>query len=184
MVPNLFFSCKSNLARSAIPLAVLVFSLLVVGSITMSGVNASPTITLNPTSGPPGTTVYITGSGYTPNGQIPTQLWNGTSTYTFTADANGNLNTTEVVPNVDPGLYGFTVTDATTQATTTTQFTVTQSTTSPTPTPSSSASTSPSTTPAVPEIQPLLIVLALFTAVSAAAILTIRKRKTGKSHNI
>jgi hypothetical protein len=177
MVLKLFFRSKPNLVHTSLIFAIVVLSILVVGSMTMSGVNAAPTITLNPTSGPPGTTVHVTGSGYTPNGSIPTQLWNGSSTYTFTADANGNLNTTEVVPNVDPGPYVFIVIDSTSQATTTTQFTVTQSTTSPTPTATSSASTSPS----VPEIQPLLVILTMFTAVSAAAILTVRKRKTAKS---
>lgn len=63
---------------------------------------AAPTLTLNPSSGLPGIIVQVTGSGYTPNGEIDANLWNGTSAYTFTADANGQLSTTETVPPVDP----------------------------------------------------------------------------------
>jgi len=143
----------------------------------MQGANASPTITLNPTSGPPGTTVHIYGSGFTDNGQIHSALWNGTSACNFEADAHGNLNTTTQVPNVEAGLCGFTVTDVATQSTTQTQFTVTQSSTSPTPVTTSSATASPSPTPKVPEFQSSLVILTLFIAVSIATILIVRKRK-------
>ncbi|HUK85707.1 MAG TPA: hypothetical protein VLU95_07580 [Candidatus Acidoferrum sp.] len=166
---------KSNLTRSMIPLAIFIFSLLVVGLATMPDANAAPTITLNPTSGPPGTTVHITGSGYTANGEIDTELWNGTSAYTFNADANGNLDTTVTVPPVEPGLYGFTITDAASQGTTQTQFTVTQGSASPTPTTSSSASPSPTST--VPEFPASMVILTLILAVSSAAFLMVRKRK-------
>ena len=177
----MFFRYKSNITHSAIPLAIFVFGLLVVGLMTMPGANAAPSITLNPTSGPPGTTVHIYGSGFTSNGQIHSALWNGTSAYNFEADVHGNLNTTTQVPNVEPGLYGFTVTDVATQSTTQTQFTVTQSSTSPTPTTTSSVTASPSPTPNIPEFQSLLIVPTLFIAVVVAAILMFRKRKTDES---
>jgi hypothetical protein len=176
MVLKMFFSSKSNKARIVMPLAIFVFGLLIVGSMTLPGAKAAPTITLNPTSGPSGTTVHVTGSGYTANGEIDTELWNGTSAYTFTADANGNLDTTVTVPPVEAGLYGFTVTDVATQSTTQTQFTVTQSSTSPTPTATSSSTTAPSPTPSIPEFQSLLIVLTLFIAVSVAAVLMVKER--------
>jgi hypothetical protein len=171
-------SSKSNLTRNTISLAIFVFTILVVGSITMQGAYASPTVTLNPTSGPTGTTVHIYGSGFTPNGEIQSQLWNGTSAYSFTADASGNINTTTVVPDVESGPYVFIVTDSSSQGTTLTQFTVTQSSTSATPTTTSSTSTSPSPTPSVPELQLPVVVLILFIATSSLAISTIRKRKT------
>jgi hypothetical protein len=177
MVLSLFFSFKSNEVRCEVTLAIFIFGLLVAGSMIMPRANASPTITLNPTSGPPGTTVHIYGSGFTANGQIHTALWNGTSAYNFEADANGNLNTTTQVPDVEAGLYGFTVTDVATQSTTQTQFTVTQSLTSSTPVTTSSTTASPSPTPKVPEFQSSLIVLTLFTAVSIVTILIVRKRK-------
>ena len=178
MVLKLVFFCNSNRARSVIILAIFAFGLLVVGSMIMPRANAALSVTLNPTSGPPGTTVHIYASGFTPNGQIPTKLWNGTSAYTFTADANGVVNTTVTVPNVTPGLYGFTVTDASTSSTTQTQFTVTSSSTTPTPTSTSSATASPSPSSTIPEFQSLLLVLALFIVVSVAATVMIRKRKT------
>ncbi len=178
MVLRLFISGKSNLTRNIISLAIFVFIIMVVGPITMQGAYAAPTITLNPTSGPTGTTVHIYGSGFTPNGQIQSQLWNGTSAYSFTADATGNLNTTTVVPNVESGPYVFIVIDASSQGTTQTQFTVTQSSTSPTPTTTSSTSASPSPTPSVPELQLPVVVLILFIATSSLAVSTVRKRKT------
>jgi IPT/TIG domain len=181
MVLKLVLSYKSNITRRAITLAIFVFGLLIVGSMAIPRANAAPSITLNPTSGPTGTTVHIYGSGFTSNGQISSALWNGMSAYSFAADANGNLNTTVQVPDVGPGNYGFTVTDVATQGTTQTQFTVTQSSTSPTPTTTSSATASPSPTPSIPEFQSLLVVLTLFTAVSIAAILMVRKRKTVNS---
>jgi hypothetical protein len=178
MVQKMVFLGKSNLIRSVIPLSIFVFSLLVVGLATMPAASAAPSITLDPTSGPPGTIVHITGSGYTANGEIDTELWNGTSAYTFTADDHGTLDTTVTVPPVDPGLYGFTITDAFTGGTTQTQFTVTEGSASPTATMPSSASPSPTAT--VPEFPVTMIVLTLIAAVSSAAFLMVRKRKVAK----
>jgi hypothetical protein len=169
MVLELFFSCKSNTRQRAIALAILFFGLLVAGSMTMLEVNASLSVTLNPTSGPAGTTVYIYASGFTSNGAIHASLFNGSSAGDFQADANGNVNTTVVVPAVQTGLYQFIVTDESSGATTTTSFTVTSSTTTPT--------TTPAPTHAVPEFQSSLVVLTLFTAVSIATIFIVRKRK-------
>lgn len=158
----MFFS-KSNVGRSAI-LAILVFGLLAVALMILPAAYASPTVTVNPTSGPPGTSVNVLGSGFTPNGQIQSELWNGTSAYSFAADANGNLNTTVVVPQVESGLYGFTITDVASQSTTQTQFTVTTS--------------SASATPTVPEFQSLVVVLILLIATSVAAISVVKKRNS------
>ncbi len=75
-------------------------------------VNAAPNITLNPASGTPNTIVQVSGSGFTPNGQVNVITWNGTGSRTFTADPYGNLNATLTVPTLDPGIYQFTVSDA------------------------------------------------------------------------
>ncbi|HUK84858.1 MAG TPA: hypothetical protein VLU95_03245 [Candidatus Acidoferrum sp.] len=171
------------MVHNALTIAIFVMGLLIIGSITMQGAYAAPTVSVSPTSGPPGTTVRVYGSGFTSNGQIHSALWNGTSAYNFDADASGNLNTTVTVPNVEAGLYGFTITDVTTQSTTQTQFTVTQSSTSPTPTSTSSTSTSPSPTPRVPEFGSIVVVLTILIALSITATLTVRKSKTRKSHN-
>ncbi len=179
MVFKLLFLGKSDKAYAAIALAVFFFGLLVIGSVAMPRANAAPSITLSPTSGPPGTTVHVYGSGFTANGEINSELWNGTSAYNFSADGNGNLNTTVTVPTVEAGLYGFTITDQSTGSSTQTQCTVTQSSTAPTPTPTASTSASHSPAPtATPEFPPLLAVVAVFTAGSAAAFLIVRKRKT------
>jgi hypothetical protein len=135
-----------------------------------SFVNAAPVFPLNPTNGPPGTVVQVTGSGFTPNGDINADLWNGTSAYTFSADSSGNLNTTETVPPVDPGTYRFVVTDASTGGSTTTQFVVTESTSaSPTPTTSSSASETPAPSPSVPEFPVVTAMLMMLFLGSAIA---------------
>jgi len=167
MVLKLFHSNKSNMKLSVATLVLFFFGLLFAGLMTMPGANAALSVTLNPTSGPPGTTVHIYASGFTPNGNIPTKLWNGTESGTFTADSNGVVNTTVVVPDVQPGLYGFTVTDASSGSTTQTQFTVTQSGSSPTPTPKAT----------VPEFSSFLVVLPMLIALSVAAASMARKAK-------
>ena len=170
-------SIRSKSTRNKIPFVIFVFALLIVGSIIIQGAYAAPTMTLNPTSGPAGTTVHIYGSGFSPNGEIQSQLWNGTSTYSFTADANGNLNTTTVVPDVESGPYTFIVSDPSIQGSTQVTFTVTQSSTSATPTASSATSVSPSPTPTVPEFQLPAIVLSLLIVISILTMLMVRKRK-------
>ena len=162
----MFFSCKSNRAQCALPLAIFVFSLLVAGSMIIPGANAAlSSVTLNPTSGPPGSVVQITCSGYTPNGQVQATI-NGTVLGTKTADSHGDLNFNVTVPNFPDGTYKFISTDLTTQTQTQVQFTITSTTTTASP------------TPKVPEFQSLLIVLTLLIAVSFATILAVRKRKT------
>jgi len=161
---------KSNIAKSVLALAI-VFGLLIVGSLTVVEVHATPSITVNPTSGPPGTTVNVYGTGFTPNGSIHTELWNGSSAYNFQADASGDLNTTVQVPKVEAGLYKFVVTDESSGVQTNTQFTVTQSSTSPTST-TSATSTPKSTVPEFPSIG--LGIAALF-VISTAVSLSIKK---------
>ena len=160
----MFLSHKLKI-RLSVALAFLVSVLVGAGLTAMPAAHATLNVTLNPTSGPPATTVHIYASGFTPNGEIATKLWNGTSSGTFTADNSGDVNTTVIVPDVETGLYGFTITDTTTGSQTQTQFTVTSTASTPTP------------TPKVPEFPSLLIVLPLLIALSIAAVPMARKAK-------
>lgn len=176
------FSSVFNLKKA---LCLIALFLMVASVSNVMLVSAAPSLTLNPTSGPPGTVVTVTGSGFTPSGQINADLWNGTSAYTFTADENGNLNTTETVPPVDVGTYQFVVTDAATQSSTQTQFTVTQSSTSPTPTttpstsstPTATSSVSPTPTPTVPELPILAVAAVMALLLLGAVLLTVKKTR-------
>ena len=154
---TLFFRLDKK-TLGVITLALLVFTV----SVTLTEVNALLVVAVSPSSGTQGTVVQITGSGFTPNGQIKASLWNGKTTSTFKADVNGNLNTTVTVPAVAKGLYAINVTDASSGKQTSTSFIVTQS-SLPTPT--------------TPEIPLPVFVLALLAVVSlTGALLALRKR--------
>ena len=108
------------------PLVLLVLSVLVVVSIIAPVAKAAPSITLSPTSGPPGTTVAITCSGFTPNGQVQIFI-NGVIVATTIATSTGAISTSFTVPNVSVGSYNVDVKDLTTQDVAQTTFTVLQS---------------------------------------------------------
>ena len=152
-------------------LAVLVVSALVLGLIIIPGANAALSVTLKPTSGPPGTVVQITCSGYTPNGQVQASI-NGTVLGTKTANSNGDLSFSVTVPNYPAGTYTMISEDLTTGAQTTVQFTITSTAASPTPT-----ATTASPTPTVPEFPPLAIAI-VAVLLTAGAFLAARKRGT------
>ena len=154
-------------ALSLTTLSVLVVSALVLGLIIIPNVNAALSVTLKPTSGPPGTVVQITCSGYTPNGQVQATV-NGTVLGTKTADSHGDLNFDVTVPNFPDGTYKFISTDLTTQTQTQVQFTITSTTTIASP------------TPTVPEFPPLAIAIAAM-LLTAGAFLTAKKRGTSKN---
>jgi len=154
-------------ALSLTTLSVLVVSALVLGLIIIPNVNAALSVTLNPTSGPPGTVVQITCSGYTPNGQVQATV-NGTVLGTKNADSHGDLNFNVTVPNFPDGTYKFISTDLTTQTQTQVQFTITSTTTIASP------------TPTVPEFPPLAIAIAAM-LLTAGAFLTAKKRGTSKN---
>jgi len=154
-------------ALSLTTLSVLVVSALVLGLIIIPNVNAALSVTLKPTSGPPGTVVQITCSGYTPNGQVQATV-NGTVLGTKTADSHGDLNFDVTVPNFPAGTYKFISTDLTTQTQTQVQFTITSTTTIASP------------TPTVPEFPPLAIAIAAM-LLTAGAFLTAKKRGTSKN---
>ena len=148
-------------------LSVLVVSALVLGLIIIPNVNAALSVTLKPTSGPPGTVVQITCSGYTPNGQVQATI-NGTVLGTKTADSHGDLNFDVTVPNFPDGTYKFISTDLTTQTQTQVQFVITSTTTTASP------------TPTVPEF-PLLSIAIAAMLLTAGAFLAAKKRGTSKN---
>ena len=154
-------------ALSLTTLSVLVVSALVLGLIIIPNVNAALSVTLKPTSGPPGTVVQITCSGYTPNGQVQATI-NGTVLGTKTADSHGDLNFDVTVPNFPDGTYKFISEDLTTQTQTQVQFTITSTTTTASP------------TPTIPEF-PLLAIAIAAMLLTAGALLTAKKRRTSKN---
>jgi hypothetical protein len=158
---------NSKKALNLTTLLILVVSALVLGLIIIPNVNAALSVTLNPTSGPPGTVVQVTCSGYTPNGQVQATV-NGTVLGTKTADSNGDLNFNVTVPNFPAGTYKFISTDLTTQTQTQVQFTETSTTTTASP------------TPTVPEFPSLAIAIAAM-VLTAGAFLTAKKRGTSKN---
>jgi hypothetical protein len=58
---------------------------------------AQATVTLDPTSGPPGTQVTATGSGWTPGREI-TVRWDDTDLTTTTVDSSGGFTVSFSVP--------------------------------------------------------------------------------------
>jgi hypothetical protein len=58
--------------------------------------DAEPTATLDPTEGPPGTEVTVTGSGWPPGDTIA--VWWDTKLAETTADSNGNIQVSFIVP--------------------------------------------------------------------------------------
>jgi len=160
----LFLSWKKT--QHSVILLILSLSLLALGGIAIPAAKAALNVTLTPNSGPPGTVVQVSCSGFTPNGQVEASI-NGTDLGTTAADANGNINFNVTVPDFPNGLYKFTATDLTTSSTTQVDFTVTQSSTSPTPSPA----------PTTPEFPSMLIVLTALTAVSLATLLYTKKAK-------
>jgi hypothetical protein len=176
MVKRLFRQRSQHLKKVLNTITLIVFlSMLTVGLTTMSRVQAAPTVTISPTSGPAGTKVQATGSGFTPNGQVVATL-NGkvvSRLGTATAKSNGDLDVTVTVPNVAAGTYNLQVEDVTTGSTAEITFTVT------------SSSSSPSPTATVPEFPSLLAILTVFIAVSlfVAVLVTARKSKMQSSEN-
>jgi hypothetical protein len=67
----------------------------------------------NPTSGPPGSSASITGTGFVANSPITITVGTATATVTAgaTTDANGDVTATFTVPAVSPGDYPVSVTD-------------------------------------------------------------------------
>lgn len=85
----------------------------------------SPAISINPTSGPIGTLVSVTGSGFSPGGQVLIFM-NGGVVASTTANANGEITTSFNVPStVAPGPYTIPAKDGPTQIVVEKTFTVT-----------------------------------------------------------
>jgi uncharacterized repeat protein (TIGR01451 family) len=111
------------LSRSLVVALVLALGLVFVQP---KGVSAAATLTLNPTTGPAGTVVTVTGSGY--GASLPVRIYFGNLSgsvlvATTTASAAGEINASFTVPAVPPNTY--TVAAISTAAQMTANFTVT-----------------------------------------------------------
>ncbi len=85
----------------------------------------APTMTINPNSGPVGTLVSVTGSGFTANGAVLVFM-NGEVVASTNANANGEIATSFNVPStVAPGPYTVPAKDVATDLTADQTFTVT-----------------------------------------------------------
>ena len=83
----------------------------------------SPSITLNPIWGPPGTNVTVTGGNFTFGGEVRIYFY-GTSVQNATATGTGTINTWFLVPSVSPSTYTVNATDVSTGGYGTKPFTV------------------------------------------------------------
>jgi uncharacterized repeat protein (TIGR01451 family) len=112
---------RSTVSRTITVLLALALALLFMQP---AGVSAQGTITLTPNSGPQGTQVTITGSGYG-SGTVINVYFGGAFIGNVQADAGGNIpaGTTFTVPNVAYGTYNVTASSPSASATTTFQVT-------------------------------------------------------------
>ncbi|HLF01500.1 MAG TPA: hypothetical protein VI547_05960, partial [Anaerolineales bacterium] len=71
---------------------------------------AAPGLSVSPGSGPAGSVVTLSGSGYTPGGYNGTVRWDGADQFTFSIPAGGSFNIQFTVPgNASTGNHTFTV---------------------------------------------------------------------------
>jgi hypothetical protein len=102
--------------------------LALLGARSAAAIPALQSITLDPTSGPPGSQVVVTGSGFTPEGagnlywdQVGSPLIGSIST----VSQNGTFTATAMVPpNATPGLHAIVAYDNRSQASVSADFTV------------------------------------------------------------
>ena len=93
----------------------------------------APTLTLNPTSGPPGTVVTVSGANYVPSGTV-TIKFDSTTELTLTATGTGSLpsgGNSFVMPTATSGSHIVTASDGTNSATATSTVTIPTLTLSP-----------------------------------------------------
>jgi hypothetical protein len=86
-----------------VALVGMVSTLVVVG---VSAAQAIPTLTLDPTSGPPGSTVLVSGTGFGPSEEIDILFIQNRTRFlgSTTSDPSGNFSVDETIPgNADPG---------------------------------------------------------------------------------
>jgi hypothetical protein len=79
-----------------------------VGSVFVEDFSITNVFTVSPTSGPPGTSVTVQGTGYTPNSQFNLNIGN-TSWQSVTSDADGELDVTLQIPQLSGGSKTITV---------------------------------------------------------------------------
>jgi len=154
---------------STMILSIFVITASIVALAVMPPASASISVTITPTSGPPGTVVQVSCTGFTPNGKAQASI-NGTVLGSKTANSSGDINFDVTVPDYAAGQYTFVGEDLTTGATVTTTFTITSSTAaSPTATPTST-----------PEFPSIAVVLTALIATLIASLYYARKSQKNK----
>lgn len=116
-------------------IATIFLTVLVTTVFFLPKASAALAITLNPTNGPPGTIVAVSGSGFTPNGQVQIFFINFGIVATLVSNSTGAIIGLFIIPNINANTYNVAAKDVTTQNDVQTPFTVQQS-SGPTPTPS------------------------------------------------
>ena len=86
----------------------------VTGALTVLACGALAVVTVTPTAGPPGATINVAGSGFSPPGGIVTATFNGPSTVLWSGlqQPNGTIAFSFTVPNRSPGVYYLKFTEA------------------------------------------------------------------------
>ena len=82
--------------------------LINIGSFPSISFNVTSGLAISPSSGPPGTSVQITGTGFTPSTAIDLSIA-GVTWQSITADGSGGLNRTLQIPQVAGGFQSITV---------------------------------------------------------------------------
>ena len=108
----------------AILLLVGMMACILASSSAVKAAAINPKLTLSPTSGAVGSTVYITGTGYSPNEPATFLVGNQAFANATYSDANGKISTNTTVPNLLAGSYTILSYDASGK-TTSAAFTVT-----------------------------------------------------------
>lgn len=99
--------------RAALVVAAII-ALLLIGPGTYSPAGAAllaaQTLSISPSAGPAGSTVMLTGSGYTPSGYAGTIQWDGVDQSTFTIPNGGSFSVNFTIPaKAAPGKHTITV---------------------------------------------------------------------------
>jgi hypothetical protein len=177
-----FSDIKRELRIKTVVLVVL--GVLVAASIITPLAKSASSITLNPTSGPPGTTVVVTGSGFTANGLVVIYMDGAlVATVTLPTISAGDISIEFTVPNdISPGPYDVVAKDLATQNAVQTTFTVQQpapSSSSPPASPSQQHTPTPTLQPslAVPTQILYIVAAAVGVGVATATILIIKRRR-------
>src|SRR2546425_12251769 len=93
-----FFRSRLILSLMTVVLLAGAIAVTLVPNLAHSHAQGTATVTLNPTSGPPGTSVTATGSNWIAGHQIQVELESGTVLATTTVQNNGTFTVTFTIP--------------------------------------------------------------------------------------